>query len=64
MMTGACGAEVYGNIYHKAGSLPVLIGGGHNNHYRHNIFIDSPVAIHIDARMQAGQIHDRERCDN
>ena len=49
---GACGAEVYGNIYHKAGSLPVLIGGGHNNHYRHNIFIDSPVAIHIDARMQ------------
>lgn len=33
---GACGAEVYGNIYHKAGSLPVLIGGGHNNHYRHN----------------------------
>lgn len=49
---GACGAEVYGNIYHKAGSLPVLIGGGHHNHYRHNIFIDSPVAIHIDARMQ------------
>lgn len=49
---GACGAEVYGNIYYKAGSLPVLIGGGHNNHYRHNIFIDSPVAIHIDARMQ------------
>lgn len=35
---GACGAEVYGNIYYKAGSLPVLIGGGHNNHYRHNIF--------------------------
>ena len=29
---GACGAEVYGNIYYKAGSLPVLIGGGHNNH--------------------------------
>lgn len=49
---GACGAEVYGNIYYKAGSIPVLIGGGHNNHYRHNIFIDSPVAIHIDARMQ------------
>lgn len=49
---GACGAEVYGNIYHKAGSLPVLIGGGHYNHYRHNIFIDSPAAIHLDNRMQ------------
>lgn len=49
---GACGAEVYGNIYHRAGSLPVLIGGGHDNHYRHNIFMESPVAIHLDNRMQ------------
>lgn len=49
---GACGGEVYGNIYHNAGSLPVLIGGGHYNHYHHNIFIDSPVAIHFDNRMQ------------
>lgn len=49
---GACGAEVYGNIYYKAGSLPALIGGGHHNCYRHNLFIDSPVAIHVDNRMQ------------
>lgn len=49
---GACGATVYGNIYYKAGSLPVLIGGGHDNHYSYNIFIDSPVAIHVDNRMQ------------
>lgn len=49
---GACGGEVYGNIYYKAGSLPVLIGGGHDNHYRNNLFIDSPVAIHVDNRMQ------------
>ena len=49
---GACGAEVYGNIYYRAGSLPALIGGGHNNVYRTNGFIDSPVAIHIDNRMQ------------
>lgn len=49
---GACGAEVYGNIYYKAGSMPALIGGGHHNHYKHNLFIDSPVAIHIDNRMQ------------
>ena len=49
---GACGAEVYGNIYYKAGSLPVLIGGGSDIHYYHNIFIDSPVAIHLDNRFQ------------
>lgn len=49
---GACGGEVYGNIYHNAGSLPVLIGGGHFNQYHHNIFMDSPVAIHLDNRMQ------------
>lgn len=49
---GACGAKVYGNIYYKAGSMPVLIGGGHDNQYTHNIFIDSPVAIHLDNRMQ------------
>lgn len=49
---GACGAKVYGNIYYKAGSLPVLIGGGHDNHYQYNLFIDSPIAIHVDNRMQ------------
>lgn len=49
---GACGAEVYGNIYCRAGSVPVLIGGGHYNHYKNNIFMECPVAIHIDARMQ------------
>lgn len=49
---GGCGAKVYGNIYHKAGTMPVLIGGGHDNHYMHNLFIDCPKAIHIDNRMQ------------
>lgn len=34
---GACGSEVYGNIYHNAGAWPVLIGGGHYNHYHHNV---------------------------
>lgn len=64
---GACGSEIYGNIYHKAGSLPVLIGGGHDHHYKYNIFIESPVAIHLDNRMQnwstssvqPGEIFDR-----
>lgn len=49
---GACGSEVYGNIYHRAGSMPVLIGGGMDHHYHHNIFIDTPLAIHIDNRLQ------------
>ncbi|WP_293715649.1 right-handed parallel beta-helix repeat-containing protein [uncultured Parabacteroides sp.] len=49
---GACGSEVYGNIYFKAGSLPVLIGGGMDHHYYNNIFIGSPTAIHIDNRLQ------------
>lgn len=49
---GACGSQVYGNIYFKAGSLPVLIGGGMDHNYYNNIFIDSPVAIHLDNRLQ------------
>lgn len=49
---GACGSEVYGNIYYKAGSLPVLIGGGMDHHYRNNIFIQCPTAIYIDNRLQ------------
>lgn len=62
---GACGAEVYGNIYYKAGSLPVLIGGGHNNHYRHNIIYRfSCCHSYRCAYAGLGQIHDRERCDN
>lgn len=49
---GACGMEVYGCVFYRAGTLPVLIGGGHDNMYQNNIFADMPVAIHIDNRMQ------------
>lgn len=49
---GACGMEIFGCVYYKAGSGPVLIGGGHDNIYRNNLFIDLPQAIHIDNRMQ------------
>lgn len=49
---GACGLEVFGCIYFKAGSGSVLIGGGHDNAYRNNLFIDLPQAIHIDNRME------------
>lgn len=49
---GACGMEVFGCVYYRAGTVPVLIGGGHDNVYRNNIFVDMPLAIHIDNRMQ------------
>ena len=48
---GACGSEVYGNIYYRAGSMPVLIGGGMDHNYHGNIFIESPAAIHLDNRL-------------
>lgn len=49
---GACGMEVTGNVFYKAGTLPVLIGGGLDNVYQNNLFIDCPTAIHVDNRMQ------------
>lgn len=49
---GACGMEVYGCIYYRAGTKSVLIGGGHDNIYKNNIFVDLSIAIHIDNRMQ------------
>lgn len=49
---GACGTKVYGNIYHNSGTTPALIGGGHDNHYMYNLFIECPRAIHLDNRMQ------------
>ncbi|WP_316817677.1 right-handed parallel beta-helix repeat-containing protein [Pedobacter nyackensis] len=49
---GACGMEVTGNVFYKAGSKSVLIGGGHDNVYRNNIFINADIAFHLDNRQQ------------
>lgn len=49
---GACGMYVYGNILYKAGLQPVLIGGGSDNHYKNNIFIDMPHGLYVDNRLQ------------
>lgn len=49
---GACGMEVFGNIFFKAGTIPILIGGGQDISYKNNLFIDSPLGIHIDNRFQ------------
>lgn len=48
---GACGAEVSGNVFYKAGSRTVMIGGGNDNRYYNNIFIDCPLAFHLDNRL-------------
>jgi len=48
---GACGMEVTGNIFYLAGKRSVLIGGGSDNVYRNNIFIESPMAFHLDNRL-------------
>lgn len=51
---GACGMEVFGNIFYKPGERVALIGGGHDNPYTNNIFIDAEIAIHVDNRSQQG----------
>ena len=48
---GACGMEVTGNVFYKAGSRTVMIGGGNDNVYRNNIFINCPMAFHLDNRL-------------
>ena len=49
---GACGMEVTGNVFYKAGSRTCMIGGGNDNVYNNNIFIDCPLAFHLDNRLQ------------
>ncbi|MES1160950.1 MAG: right-handed parallel beta-helix repeat-containing protein, partial [Bacteroidota bacterium] len=48
---GACGSTVYGNVFYKAGTRTVLVGGGKYNRIFNNIFIDSKMAFHLDDRL-------------
>jgi hypothetical protein len=50
---GACGMQVYGNIFYKAGTVAGFIGGGKDNPYTNNIFINTPFASHIDDRLKS-----------
>ncbi len=50
---GSCGMKVFGNIFYKAGTFPSLVGGGSDNVYTNNMFIDCPVGIKVDNRMEA-----------
>lgn len=49
---GACGLAVTGNIFYKAGKRDVLIGGGSDNNYTNNIFIENKIGLHVDNRLQ------------
>ncbi len=48
---GACGTQLYGNVFYKAGSRTIMVGGGSYNPIYNNIFIDSELAIHLDNRL-------------
>lgn len=48
---GACGMKVYNNVFYKAGTVAGFIGGGRDNEYTNNIFIDTRYAAHIDDRL-------------
>ncbi|MBE9600436.1 right-handed parallel beta-helix repeat-containing protein [Pedobacter sp. MC2016-24] len=49
---GACGMEVYDNVFFKAGTVAGFIGGGRDNPYHNNIFIETKYAAHIDDRLK------------
>ncbi|SEA75669.1 right-handed parallel beta-helix repeat-containing protein [Pedobacter hartonius] len=49
---GACGMQVYDNIFYKAGTVAGFIGGGRDNVYTNNIFIYTKFAAHIDDRLK------------
>ncbi|MFA6546632.1 MAG: SGNH/GDSL hydrolase family protein, partial [Limisphaerales bacterium] len=42
-------ATVQGNIFHQV-LRPVFLGGGRDNIIQNNVFVDCPMAVHIDAR--------------
>ncbi|MDB5117640.1 MAG: Parallel beta-helix repeat protein [Mucilaginibacter sp.] len=48
---GACGMTVIGNVFYKAGTVAGFIGGGQDNNYINNIFIDMRYVVHIDKRL-------------
>ena len=49
---GAGGLTVQENVFYKTGTFGVLMGGGSDNYYHNNIFVDVNVGIHVDNRLQ------------
>lgn len=48
---GACGMTVTGNVFYRAGTVAGFIGGGQDNNYVNNLFLNTRYAIHIDKRL-------------
>ncbi|MBS1606116.1 MAG: glycoside hydrolase family 3 C-terminal domain-containing protein, partial [Bacteroidetes bacterium] len=48
---GACGTDVYGNVFYKAGDRTFMVGGGSFNHIHNNVLIDSKMGFHLDNRL-------------
>jgi parallel beta-helix repeat protein len=48
---GACGTQLYGNVFYKAGSRTIMVGGGSYNPIFNNIFINSDLVLHLDNRL-------------
>lgn len=53
------GETVVGNIVHRCGNRGVLLGGGRDNIFRGNIFLDQPIGIHVDGRGPRGIVFDQ-----
>ncbi len=49
---GSCGMTVIGNIFYQAGLQPILLGGGSDHFYQHNLFIDMPRGMYVDNRLE------------
>jgi hypothetical protein len=53
------GDTAVGNIVCRSGNRGVMLGGGRDNTFRGNIFIDMPIGIHVDARGPQGIVFNR-----
>jgi len=54
------GDTLIGNIIFKGGKHGVMLGGGRDNTFVGNVFIDMPIGIHVDARGPHAIVFNRE----
>ena len=54
------GDTLIGNIVFKGGKHGVMLGGGRDNTFLGNIFIDMPIGIHVDARGPVGIVFNKD----
>lgn len=47
----ACGTEIRGNLFVRAGRA-IMLGGGRDNTIANNVFVDCEPAVHVDARAR------------